>query len=34
LAVEEAEIELANANEKKATMEAEVAELNAALGVL
>jgi len=34
LAVEEAEVNLANANEKKATMEAEVAELNAALSVL
>jgi len=32
--VEEAEIELAEANEKKATMEAEVAELNAALAIL
>ena len=34
MAVEAAEIDLANANEKKATMEAEVAELNAALAVL
>jgi dynein heavy chain len=32
--VEEAEVELAEANEKKAIMEAEVAELNAALSIL